>query len=82
MRAERFDDVLRLVRLLRVPHKPNGDDFWRVHQHAPDLDHLTTLTLVKDVHICKDKTLFCTQYRVAFKKKSFSLGKEQQNEEE
>ncbi|TNN68420.1 hypothetical protein EYF80_021341 [Liparis tanakae] len=39
------DDVLRQVRVVRVPHQPDGHDLRRVHQHPADTQHLPTVTL-------------------------------------
>lgn len=38
-------DILRQVRVVRVPHQPDGHDLWGVHQHPADTQHLPTVTL-------------------------------------
>ena len=38
-------DVLRQVRVVRVPHQADGHDLRRVHQHPADTQHLPTVTL-------------------------------------
>lgn len=44
-RAERPDDVVGEVGLLRIPHEANGDDLRTVQEHAADLNALTTVAL-------------------------------------
>lgn len=44
-RAEGPDDVIGEIRLLRIPHKPNGDDLRTVQEHPANLDALATVAL-------------------------------------
>lgn len=48
MRAQRPDDVLREVRLVRVPDEADGDDLGGVHEDPSDPDPLPTVALEKE----------------------------------
>lgn len=40
-----MDDVLGQVRVVRVPHQPDGHDLRGVHQHPADTKHLSAVAL-------------------------------------
>lgn len=44
-RAEGPDDVVGEIRLLGIPHEPNGDDLWTVQEHPANLNALATVAL-------------------------------------
>lgn len=44
-RAEGPDDVVGEIRLLGIPHEPNGDDLRTVEEHPADLNALATVAL-------------------------------------